>query len=76
MLGPSPSAHSGRWIVNTGDFVVDAKPSFPSEWPAHMQVLLERGFAYQFGFTGAFSLYTPGRNWPHIINHEHESFSL
>ncbi|MBW2552033.1 MAG: sulfatase-like hydrolase/transferase, partial [Deltaproteobacteria bacterium] len=39
------------------------------------QVPLERGFDYQFGFNGAFSLYTPERNWAHIINHEHQSFS-
>jgi arylsulfatase A-like enzyme len=100
---------SGRWIVDTGEFVVKAKPSFPSEWQAfkqgvppseitladvlkkygystgligkwHLgasrkQVPLERGFDYQFGFLGAFSLYTPERYWPHIVNHEHESFS-
>ena len=100
---------SGRWIVDTGEFVVKAKPSFPSEWQAHKQgvppseitlaellkkygyatgiigkwhlgvsrkqVPLERGFDYQFGFNGAFSIYTPERNWPHVINHEHQSFS-
>ena len=100
---------SGRWIVDTGEFVVKAKPSFPSEWQAHKQgvppteitlaeilkkygyatgligkwhlgvsrnqVPLERGFDYQFGFNGAFSLYTPERNWPHVINHEHKAFS-
>ena len=100
---------SGRWIVDTGEFVVKAKPSFPAEWQAHKQgvppteitladilkkygyatglvgkwhlgvsrkqVPLERGFDYQFGFNGAFSLYTPERNWPHVINHEHQSFS-
>ncbi|MFZ1863937.1 MAG: sulfatase-like hydrolase/transferase [Polyangiales bacterium] len=100
---------SGRWIVDTGEFVVKAKPSFPSAWQAHKQgvppteiTLAEvlkkygyttaligkwhlgasrkqvpwvRGFDYQYGFLGAFSLYTPERNWPHIINHEHQSFS-
>jgi arylsulfatase A-like enzyme len=100
---------SGRWIVDTGEFVVKAKPSFPSEWQAHKQgvppteitlaeilkkygyatglvgkwhlgvsrkqVPLERGFDSQFGFNGAFSLYTPERNWPHVINHEHKAFS-
>ena len=100
---------SGRWIVDTGEFVVKAKPSFPAEWQAHKQgvppseitlaevlkkygyatglvgkwhlgvsrkqVPLERGFDYQFGFYGAFSLYTPERNWPHVVNHEHQSFS-
>ncbi|MGB5221487.1 MAG: sulfatase-like hydrolase/transferase [Polyangiales bacterium] len=100
---------SGRWIVDTGEFVVKSKPSFPAEWQAHKQgvppseitlahvlkkygyatglvgkwhlgvsrkqVPLERGFDYQFGFNGAFSLYTPERNWPHVVNHEHKSFS-
>jgi len=28
---------SGRWIVDTGEFVVKAKPSFPAEWQAHKQ---------------------------------------
>lgn len=36
---------------------------------------LNRGFDYQFGFYGAFSLYVPEKNWPHIINYEHQSFS-
>ena len=100
---------SGRWIVDTGEFVVKAKPSFPAVWQAHKQgvppseitlaeilkkygyatglvgkwhlgssrkqVPLERGFDYQFGFNGAFSLYTPERNWTHVVNHEHSSFS-
>jgi arylsulfatase A-like enzyme len=100
---------SGRWIVDTGEFVVKAKPSFPAAWQAHKQgvppseitlaeimkkygyatgivgkwhlgisrkqVPLERGFDYQFGFNGAFSLYTPERNWPHVVNHEHQAFS-
>ena len=100
---------SGRWIVDTGEFIVKAKPSFPAEWQAHKQgvppteitlaqvlkkygystgligkwhlgvsrkqVPLARGFDYQFGFNGAFSLYTPERNWAGIINHEHDSFS-
>ncbi len=34
-----------------------------------------RGFDYNYGFLGAFSLYTAERNWSHIVNHEHESFS-
>lgn len=38
-------------------------------------VPLNRGFDYQFGFYGASSLYTPERNWSHVINHEHHSFS-
>ncbi|MGD8607751.1 MAG: sulfatase-like hydrolase/transferase, partial [Myxococcales bacterium] len=28
---------SGRWLVDTGEFVVKAKPSFPSEWQVHKQ---------------------------------------
>jgi arylsulfatase A-like enzyme len=36
---------------------------------------LNRGFDYQYGFYGASSLYTAERNWSHIINHEHQSFS-
>lgn len=36
---------------------------------------LNRGFGYQYGFYGASSLYTPERNWSHVINYEHESFS-
>lgn len=42
---------------------------------SHNHVPLHRGFDYQYGFYGASSLYTPERNWSHIINHEHESFS-
>jgi len=35
----------------------------------------ERGFDYQYGFNGAFSLYTPEREWNKVINYVHESFS-
>ncbi len=100
---------SGRWIIDTGEFVVAAKPSFPAAWYAkrqgvppseimlpeilkkygyttgligkwHLgvsrkQVPLARSFDYQFGFNGAFSLYTPEKVWPRVVNHEHESFS-
>ena len=38
-------------------------------------VPLNRGFDYQYGFYGASSLYTAERNWSHIINYEHQSFS-
>jgi len=100
---------SGKYFVNTGDFVVKAKPEFPAEWQVHKQGVppteitmaemfkrmgyvtgitgkwhlgisrhnlpLNRGFDYQYGFYGAFSLYTPDKHWSHVINHEHETFS-
>ena len=28
---------SGRWLVDTGEFVVKARPSFPSAWQVHKQ---------------------------------------
>jgi arylsulfatase A-like enzyme len=100
---------SGKYFVNTGDFVLKAKPDFPAAWQVEKQgvppteiniaeilkpmgytngitgkwhlgisknhVPLKRGFDYQYGFYGAFSLYTPERNWSHVINYEHQSFS-
>ncbi len=100
---------SGKYFVNTGDFIVEAKPQFPAEWQVikqgvppteitlaerlkamgyntgivgkwHLGVSkhnlpLNRGFDYQYGFYGASSLYTPERNWSHVINYEHQSFS-
>ena len=100
---------SGKYFVNTGEFVMKAKPDFPAEWQiqkqgvppteinlaealktldyyngnvgkwhlgiSHNHVPLKRGFDYQYGFYGAFSLYTPQKNWSHVINHEHEAFS-
>lgn len=100
---------SGKYLVNTGEFEVKAKPDFPAEWQVHKQGVppteinlaeilkkydyatgltgkwhlgvsqhhlpLERGFDYQYGFFGAFSLYAPERNWSHIMNYEHQSFS-
>lgn len=100
---------SGKYFVNTGDFIVEAKPQFPAEWQVikqgvppteitlaerlkamgyntgivgkwHLGVSkhnlpLNRGFDYQYGFYGASSLYTPERNWSHIMNYEHKSFS-
>ena len=100
---------SGKYFVETGEFIMKAKPDFPSEWQVHKQgvppteinlaealkplnyttgnvgkwhlgiskhhVPLKRGFDYQYGFYGAFSLYTPEKHWSHIINHEHQSFS-
>lgn len=100
---------TGKYMVNTGSFVMKAKPSFPAEWQLHKQGVppteitlaerlkamgyktglvgkwhlgvsnknlpLNRGFDYQYGFYGAFSLYTPERNWSHVVNYEHQSFS-
>lgn len=100
---------SGKYFVNTGDFIVEAKPQFPAEWQVikqgvppteitlaerlkamgyntgivgkwHLGVSkhnlpLNRGFDYQYGFYGASSLYTPERNWSHVMNYEHQSFS-
>ena len=100
---------SGKYFVNTGDFVVEAKPQFPAEWQVHKQGVppteitlaerlkamgyrtgivgkwhlgvskynlpMNRGFDYQYGFYGASSLYTPERNWSHVMNYEHQSFS-
>ena len=100
---------SGKYFINTGEFVMKAKPDFPAEWQvqkqgippteinlaealktlnytngnvgkwhlgiSHNHVPLKRGFDYQYGFYGASSLYTPEREWSHVINHEHQSFS-
>ncbi len=100
---------SGKYLTNTGDFVIKAKPDFPAEWQVRKQGVppteitmaemfkrmgyvtgitgkwhlgisrhnlpMNRGFDYQYGFYGAFSLYTPDKHWSHVINHEHESFS-
>ena len=100
---------SGKWFINTGEFVMKAKPDFPAEWQVQKQgvppteinlaealktldyhngnvgkwhmgvsrnhVPLKRGFDYHYGFLGASSLYTPEREWSHVINHEHQSFS-
>ena len=100
---------SGKYLVNTGDFVVEAKPEFPAEWQVQKQGVpptevnlaeilkkygyttgltgkwhlgisknhlpLERGFDYQYGFLGPSSLYAPERNWTHVMNYEHQSFS-
>ena len=39
------------------------------------QLPLARGFDYQYGFMGAFSLYTAERETNGVIHHVHESFS-
>ncbi len=36
---------------------------------------INRGFDYQYGFYGAFSLYTPEQNWNKVIHYVQESFS-
>jgi arylsulfatase A-like enzyme len=100
---------SGRYMVNTGDFVLNTKPEYPSEWQVEKQgvppteiVLSEamkkygyatgmtgkwhlgaskhqiptaRGFDYQYGFLGAFSLYTKEHETNGVIHYNHTSFS-
>ena len=100
---------SGKYFINTGDFVLASKPQYPSAWQVEKQgvptteiVLSEmmkkygyntgitgkwhlgaskeqipvaRGFDYQYGFLGAFSLYTAEHYVNGVINHLHESFS-
>jgi len=100
---------SGKYLVNTGEFVVETDPQYPAEWQAVKQGVppseinlaeilkkygyatglvgkwhlgisqrhlpLKRGFDYEYGFQGAFSLYTPKKMWNGIINYEHKSFS-
>ena len=99
----------GRYLVNTGDFVMDSKPKFPPEWQIVKQgvpptefMLSEmlkmrnyntacigkwhlgfdkqlipnnRGFDYQYGFYGAFSLYSKKRNSPNMVNYVQSSFA-
>jgi arylsulfatase A-like enzyme len=100
---------SGKYIVNTEDWVLASKPQYPSEWQVHRQGVppteinlaealgkygyhtglvgkwhlgisrhhlpLERGFDYQYGFHGAFSLYAPEQHWNKVVNYVGESFS-
>lgn len=100
---------SGKYMVKTGDFVLDTKPEYPSEWQVHKQGVppteinlaellkkynyqtgitgkwhlgaskhhlpIHRGFDYQYGFNGAFSLYTPEQEWNKVIYYVQESFS-
>lgn len=100
---------SGKWFVNTDDFVLDSKPVYPREWQVIKQGLPpsemtmgelfksngyhtgmigkwhlgvskrmkphKRGFDYQWGFYGAFSLYTPEQSTAGYVNHIQESFS-
>jgi arylsulfatase A-like enzyme len=99
----------GKYMVNTGDFVLDTKPKFPPEWQIQKQGLPpteftlaeilkmrnyntasigkwhlgyskelipnNRGFDYQYGFYGAFSLYSEKRTSPDMVNFIQSSFS-
>ncbi len=99
----------GKYLINTGDFVMDTKPKFPPEWQIQKQGLPpteftlaeilkmrnyhtacigkwhlgfdknlipnNRGFDYQYGFYGAFSLYSKKRNSSNMVNYIHDSFS-
>lgn len=100
---------SGKWFVNTGDFVLDSKPVYPREWQVAKQGLPpseismgelfksygyttglvgkwhlgnfkrlrseKRGFDYNWGFAGAFTLYTPEQNTAGYVNYVQPSFS-
>jgi arylsulfatase A-like enzyme len=104
-----PSYWIGKYMMNTGEFVLDEKPRFPAEWQMQKQGLLpteinlaeflkmrsystacigkwhlgyspyhipnNRGFDYQYGFYGAFSLYSEKRNDPDMVNYIQDSFS-
>lgn len=99
----------GKYMINTGDFVMDEKPKFPPEWEIQKQGLPpteftlaeilkmrnyntacigkwhlgfseelipnSRGFDYQYGFYGAFTLYSEKRDDPNMVNHVQSSFS-
>jgi len=99
----------GKYLMNTGDFVMETKPKFPPEWqmvkqgvpPTEMNLaeILKmrnyntacigkwhlgmskelipnsRGFDQQYGFYGAFTLYTKKRNSPNMVNYKSDSFS-
>lgn len=100
---------SGRYLADTEDWVVSAKPVFPREWqivkqglpPTEINIaeLLKtagyvtgitgkwhlghhrrlrpnaRGFDYQYGFYGAFSLYTESQESPGFPHFIQPSFS-
>jgi arylsulfatase A-like enzyme len=104
-----PSYWIGKYMINTGEFVMDEKPRFPPEWQIQKQGLLpteitlaellkmrgystgcigkwhlgyskdhipnNRGFDYQYGFYGAFSLYSEKRKDPDMVNYIQDSFS-
>jgi arylsulfatase A-like enzyme len=104
-----PSYWFGKYMMNTGEFVVTEQPKFPPEWQIERQGLLpteinlaellkmrgystacigkwhlgyskdhipnNRGFDYQYGFYGAFSLYSEKRDDPNMISYIQDSFS-
>ncbi len=104
-----PSYWIGKYLMNTGEFVLDEKPRFPPEWQIQKQGLLpteinlaeflkmrsystacigkwhlgyskdhipnNRGFDYQYGFYGAFSLYSEKRKDPNMVNYIQDSYS-
>jgi arylsulfatase A-like enzyme len=104
-----PAYWLGKYMINTGEFVMDEKPRFPPEWQIQKQGLLpteinlaeflkmrsystacigkwhlgyskdhipnNRGFDYQYGFYGAFSLYSEKRKDPGMVNYIQDSYS-
>lgn len=100
---------SGKYLINTSDYVMNTKPHYPAEWQIQKQgvppseinlaELLKtknyntacigkwhlgfskdhipnaRGFDYQFGFYGAFSLYSKKRNSPNMVNNIQDIYS-
>jgi arylsulfatase A-like enzyme len=104
-----PSYWFGKYMMNTGEFVVTEKPRFPPEWQMAKQGLLpteinlaellkmrgyatacigkwhlgydkdhipnNRGFDYQYGFYGAFSLYSEKRDETNMVSYIQDSFS-
>lgn len=100
---------AGKYLVNTGDFVMDVDPKFPPEWeiikqgvPPSEITLAEllkmrgyttgcigkwhlgsadelvpnsRGFDYQYGFYGAFSLYSEKQHSPNYVHYVPDAFS-
>jgi arylsulfatase A-like enzyme len=104
-----PAYWIGKYMMNTGEFVLDEKPRFPPEWQIQKQGLLpteinlaeflkmrnystacigkwhlgyskdhipnNRGFDYQYGFYGAFSLYSEKRKDPDMVNFIQDSYS-
>ncbi|NOX85536.1 MAG: sulfatase-like hydrolase/transferase [Chlorobi bacterium] len=100
---------SGKYLINTSDYVMNTKPRYPAEWQIQKQgvppseinlaELLKtkqyntacigkwhlgfskdhipnaRGFDYQFGFYGAFSLYSKKRNSPNMVSYIQDIYS-